>query len=299
MASVKSWIHAFRLRTLPLAFSGILTGSAVAAREGLFKWDVFVLAILTTLALQVLSNLANDYGDFDKGTDNDNRIGPTRAMQSGAIAISEMKRMLFIFVVLSFMLGVALIWTSSQYISPLLVLVFVLLGVLAIVAAITYTMGKTPYGFKGMGDLFVFIFFGFVSVYGVWLLYGGAFEYYILLPAISMGLFSVAVLNINNLRDVVNDKDCGKFTLPVRFGLAWGKGYHVVVVGVALAALVGFGLMCYSTLLEWVFLLMFPFVLKQVFDVFRLPSGKLDPYLKKMALSAFFFSILLWVPLFF
>lgn len=299
MASVKSWIHAFRLRTLPLAFSGILTGSAIAAREGLFKWEVFLLAIVTTLALQILSNLANDYGDFEKGTDNDNRIGPKRTLQSGAVTISEMKRMLLLFMVLSFVLGVLLIWVSAQYISPLLGYIFIFIGVAAIVAAITYTMGKTAYGFKGMGDLFVFIFFGLVSVFGVWVLYGGGVDYSVLLPAVSMGLFSVAVLNVNNLRDIENDRVCGKFTLPVRYGFKWGKIYHVVIVSVALVALIWYGLLNSFEEVDWVFVLLFPFVIKQVLDVYRLPSSKLDPYLKKMALSAFFISICMWIPFLF
>lgn len=299
MASVKNWIHAFRLRTLPLAFSGILTGSAIAAREGLFKWDVFVLAILTTLALQILSNLANDYGDFHKGTDNEDRIGPKRTLQSGAITVSEMKRMLFVFVLLSFVLGMALIWTASSYILPLYIYLFVFLGVAAIIAAMAYTMGKRPYGFKGLGDIFVFIFFGLISVVGVWLLYGGELNWFVFLPSVAMGLFGVAVLNVNNLRDIKNDAAFGKRTIPVRLGLRLGKLYHVIIVAVALLSLVVFGALSFDKPLDWLILLLFPFVIRQAFDVYRLPSDKLDPYLKKMALSAFFFSVLFWVALIF
>lgn len=297
MGSVKSWVRAFRLRTLPLAFAGTFVGSFLAAKQSIFRWEIFLFSLFTTLVLQILSNLANDYGDYSKGTDNDDRIGPARALQSGAISVDEMRRMIFFFVILSLVFGVLLVYAALTYISPIVGVFFICLGILAIFSAISYTMGKRAYGFKGLGDVFVFLFFGPVSVYGVWLLHGGAFSLTEVLPSLSMGLLSVAVLNINNLRDIDNDRNCGKNTLPVKFGFFWGKRYHVVVVLTSFVLLLLFTILTYSSVADFLWCIVIPFVYQQVRGVFYLPSDKLDPYLKKMALTSFSVSILLWVSL--
>lgn len=293
MENVVRWVHAFRLRTLPLAFAGTIVGSFLAIKQSVFKWDIFALSLLATLSLQILSNLANDYGDFSKGTDNENRIGPARTLQSGVISTLEMKRMIIFFIFLSLFFGIWLVYSAFAYISPFLAMCFIGMGVAAIVAAITYTVGKRAYGFKGLGDLFVFIFFGPVSVVGVSILHGVEFSGLWLLPSLTMGLLSVAVLNINNLRDIENDRECGKVTLPVKFGFAWGKRYHVVVTGVAVVALILFTFLTRQSFLEFMWIFICPFVFSQIMDVYSLPSAKLDPYLKKMALSSFGISLLL------
>ncbi|MDA3821459.1 MAG: 1,4-dihydroxy-2-naphthoate polyprenyltransferase [Bacteroidales bacterium] len=237
MTKTKIWIEAFRLRTLPLAMSATILGSFLAFDSGTYKWSVFILGLLTTLFLQILSNLANDYGDSVKGTDNKNRIGPLRAMQSGMISRKHMISMIIIFVFLSLVSGSLLIYFGLGKNTSLLYLLFFFLGLTAIFAAIKYTIGKRPYGYAGLGDVMVFIFFGILGVSGTYFLHTQSFSWSILLPASAIGLFSVGVLNLNNLRDHVNDKENGKITLVVRMGFSWAKVYHasLLVLGFILS----------------------------------------------------------------
>ena len=165
MITFHSLYQSARLRSLPLSMSGILLGSAIAYGQGAFRWDIFLLALLTTVLFQVLSDYANDYGDAQKGTDNEHRIGPKRAIQTGAMSLGEMKRVVVVTAVLSAISALSLIVLSFRE-QWGLALIFVLLGGAAIFAAIRYTVGKSAYGYKGLGDVFVFIFFGWVSVMG-------------------------------------------------------------------------------------------------------------------------------------
>ena len=210
-------VKAARLRTLPLSVSGIITGSAVALREKpeAFRWDIFLLALLTTVLFQILSNFANDYGDGVKGTDNEHRIGPARALQSGAITRQQMKRVVLITAALSILSAIALIIAAFGSENLLYTLVFFVLGLLCVAAAIKYTVGRSAYGYRGLGDVFVFVFFGLVSVVGSQFLYTQQIDKAVWLPAIAIGLLSVAVLNLNNMRDYENDRRSGKHTLVV------------------------------------------------------------------------------------
>ena len=171
MPSVKVWLDAARLRTLPLSISGILVGAAMAIKEDLFRWDIFWLAILATLGFQVLSNYANDYGDGVKGTDNDDRVGPKRAMQSGLLTPVQLKKAMWLTAILTIVVVIVLIYTSFGQAKPLLSTLYFLLGITAIIVAIKYTVGKNAYGYKGLGDVFVFLFFGLVSVLGLSLIH--------------------------------------------------------------------------------------------------------------------------------
>lgn len=292
--SLKPWIEAARLRTLPLALSSIITGTATAIHFGYFSWSVFLLAVLTTVFLQVLSNFANDYGDAVSGKDNAERIGPQRAVASGEISKENMKKAIILFACLSFISGLALLFIAFQ--NWLMILLFVLLGLAAIAAAIKYTVGKNPYGYNGLGDLFVFIFFGLVGVLGSYFLYSKNFEAIAILPASTIGLLSVAVLNLNNMRDIVNDEKTGKHTLAVKLGLKKAKQYEYLVIVFAFLCLIAFALLQKFELKQYLFLVIAPFfaqMIKKFLSIFE--PQKFDAYLKNVALGTFVLSILFLV----
>ncbi|CAL67278.1 1,4-dihydroxy-2-naphthoate octaprenyltransferase [Christiangramia forsetii] len=293
MSRISPWINAARLRTLPLSISGILVGSSIAAYDGYFDVAIFSLALGTTLGLQILSNFANDYGDGVKGTDNDDRIGPIRAIQSGLITQKDMLRAIVITAAATLLLAVLLIYASFGVDKLFSALIFFLLGIAAIIAAIKYTVGNTAYGYKGMGDIFVFIFFGLVAVYGSYYLYSHDHEVVSVFPAISMGLLSVAVLNLNNLRDRISDEKAGKITLVVKMGEKKGKDYHYAIILGALFCLLIYSAINASELNDFIYLLAFIpliFHLKRV--VLNNDPKALDPELKIVALSTFGIALL-------
>lgn len=292
MSKTKAWIHAFRLRTLPLALSSILLGSLLAASHHSFNTRIFILAILTTLFLQILSNLANDLGDSISGADNENRVGPERAVQSGIISKSEMKGMLYVFIILSLISGSLLIYDAAQLISLQEALIIFAIGILAILAAINYTVGKNPYGYMGFGDLFVFIFFGLVGVMGSYFLNTGSLHWDLLLPASSVGLLSAGVLNLNNMRDIENDAQTGKRTLVVKIGSKAAKNYHLIILALAMIFAIAYSIFNFNTAFQFIYVLSFPLILRNIYIVFINQNPQdLDPELKKLALSCFFFSL--------
>ncbi|APG60012.1 1,4-dihydroxy-2-naphthoate octaprenyltransferase [Christiangramia salexigens] len=293
MGKFSSWISAARLRTLPLSISGIFVGSSIAAQNGYFDIAIFSLALGTTLGLQILSNFANDYGDGIKGTDNEDRIGPERAIQSGLISHREMKQAMFVTAVATLFLAILLIYASFGGEKLLSSLVFFLLGIASIIAAIKYTVGDSAYGYKGLGDVFVFIFFGLVAVYGSYYLYSHDHNLVSLFPAISIGLLSSAVLNVNNLRDMDSDKKAGKITLVVMLGKKRARDYHYFLIIGALFFLVVYSALTSYELNNLIYLVAFIpllFHLKRV--VKNTDPTLLDPELKVVALSTFAISIL-------
>ncbi len=296
---MKKWLKAFRLRTLPLAFSCIITGTALAVKEEVFDAITFSLALVTTLFLQILSNLANDYGDAEKGTDNDQRLGPVRAIQSGEISKEQMKKAIVLFVLFSLVSGLSLVFYATRNLPLLYSVSFIVIGLLSIIAAIKYTAGKSAYGYKGMGDLFVFIFFGLVGVLGSYLLYGGALRGEYVLPSITIGLFSTAVLNLNNMRDIVNDKLSGKNTLVVMIGLKKAKAYHVFLLVTGMFSAFYFWFLGDRTLFNLIFTLSFIPLAINSWRVSKVENPqKYDPMLKHIAMSTFLFSILFLIALF-
>lgn len=233
---MKNWIQAARLRTLPLSISGIIMGSFIARwkllQEGkTWDWQIFALALLVTLLYQVLSNFANDYGDGVKGTDK-NRIGEAeqRAVASGKISAKQMRNAVILFAVLSLVATLVLLYKAffPDFIKEFYT--FVGLGIACILAAIGYTVGKKPYGYLGLGDIMVFIFFGLVSVGGSYFLFTKTFDWDILLPASAIGLLSAAVLNLNNMRDIENDEKSGKKTLALRLGFQNAMIYEMIIL---------------------------------------------------------------------
>ncbi|MDW2172706.1 1,4-dihydroxy-2-naphthoate polyprenyltransferase, partial [Vibrio sp. 1567] len=221
-------------KTLPLALVSILTGSVLAYSAGHFSLTIAIMAFATATLLQILSNLANDYGDAVKGTDNENRLGPQRAMQTGAVSAKQMKQAIIFNIVLTAISGLVLVFYALS--SPESIITFIGLGILAIIAAIAYTMGSKPYGYVGLGDISVFLFFGLLGVSGTYFLHTGHVDTTLFLPALGCGLLAVAVLNINNMRDIENDRECGKRTVAVRLGQHKAKQYHFILLGGAILA---------------------------------------------------------------
>lgn len=288
---MKSWLQAFRLRTLPLAVSCIGMGSFLAAAEGFFRWDIFALACLTTILLQILSNLANDYGDSVSGIDSAERKGPMRTVQSGAISKEQMFRAMIVFVVLSLASGVSLLLIAFG-LNWSALLFFFGLGLLSIGAAIAYTVGRKPYGYSGLGDISVLIFFGLVGVMGSYYLFAQQIRLTIILPALSCGFFSIGVLNINNIRDIESDKKAGKYSIPVRIGKQQAAVYHAVLTALGIVSAVAFVLIDFQNAWQLLFLAVVPLFYSISAAVASKPSEQLDPYLKKMAISTLLFVVL-------
>jgi 1,4-dihydroxy-2-naphthoate octaprenyltransferase len=285
------WIRAFRLRTLPLALSCSVLGSFLAYSQGGFRWEILLLAALTTLFLQILSNLANDYGDTLHGADGEHRIGPKRVTQQGWISRPAMRRAILLFAVLAFISGSLLIFAGLKNVRQ--ILVFFLFGGTAIAAAITYTIGKNPYGYVGLGDLFVFIFFGIMGVTGTYYLHTGNFSPWILLPAATIGLLSSGVLNLNNMRDIENDARSGKRTLVVRFGSKGAKVYHTVLIILSMVFSIVYTIHFYESIFQFLFILTFPLFVMNIREVIRNNEPvELNNELKKLAISTFIFAII-------
>jgi 1,4-dihydroxy-2-naphthoate octaprenyltransferase len=288
---MKNWIQAARLRTLPLSVSGIIVGSAYAYHQGFSDWRILVLALATTLGLQILSNFANDYGDGIKGTDV-NRIGEKRMVAAGIITSAQMKKAVLITAVITFVLALVLIYTAFGKENFALSLIFILLGIGSIGAAIKYTVGRNAYGYSGFGDLFVFVFFGLLSVLGTHFLYVKAIDGLLILPAVAIGCLSVAVLNLNNMRDIENDRLAGKNTLVVKLGLENAKIYHYLLVILAIFLIYMTEILMYlqpivGTLAVLILLPHIVFVYKNKV------ARELDSQLKVVALGTFFISLLL------
>lgn len=287
----EAWLHAVRLRTLPLALASILAGSFLAMWQESFRWEILLLASLTTVFLQILSNLSNDYGDTVHGADSAERQGPIRAVQSGMISLPEMKRAMYLFGFLSLVSGLLLIYMALE--DWKLFLLFLGIGLSAIWAAITYTSGKNPYGYAGLGDISVFIFFGLTGVLGTYFLHTLSFEPRAVLIAVSLGCFSTAVLNINNIRDIESDEKAGKKSIPVRIGRSNAVKYNWALLALGYVGLIGF---VAATNQPYAFLaaLVWPIMMKVGYGVQHAKnSAETDPFLKRMAIST-----LLWTLLF-
>ncbi|MDC1403429.1 1,4-dihydroxy-2-naphthoate octaprenyltransferase [Crocinitomicaceae bacterium] len=291
MDKTKVWLKAMRLRTLPLSLSGIIIGSLIALKLGYWNALIFILSLFTTIFLQVLSNLANDLGDHLKGTDNEDRVGPKRTTQTGEISVSEMKKAVTFLSALSLIFAGLLIWVAGREMSSSRIWTYIFLGIGSTLAALFYTLGKKAYGYSGKGDLFVFIFFGLVSVLGVYGLYAPFFYWQIVPVAVGVGLLSVAVLNLNNMRDHINDKKSGKFTLVVKMGIEQAKIYHTALILISCFAF-AFSSLMFGDLAPLSIIALIPllFHLKRVLETDK--EEDLDPELKKVALNTFAISLI-------
>lgn len=298
---MKKWIKAARLRTLPLSISGILVGSAAAYQNYHTQpnyYIIVILCLLTTLFFQVLSNYANDYGDAVKGTDNENRVGPKRAVQSGEITKQQMKNAIIITLVLSLITSVGVIYTSFGNANFLQAIIYFVLAIACVGAAIKYTVGNSAYGYKGLGDVFVFIFFGLVSTLGTYYLFGHSMDWKIVFPASGIGLLSMAVLNMNNMRDVENDTVMGKKTMVVKMGYEKAKQYHFYLIIFAVIFINLYAMNVFSKWYQFVYAIGFIPLLKNIGIVGKTKNPRLlDPELKRLSLSTFFISLLLSIAL--
>lgn len=294
MNKFKLWISVFRLRTLPLSLSGIIIAGSIAYYNGYFDVIIFSLAILVTLGLQILSNLANDYGDGVKGTDNRNRIGPERGIQSGKISPKEMFDAIKINIIVLIFLIFMLIFSAFGTHHFLSSIVFFILGFMAIYAALRYTIGETAYGYRGLGDLMVFLFFGIISVLGAYYLFAKSLEHVLIMPACIVGLLSTAVLNLNNMRDLKSDTESDKITVAVKLGLIKAKNYHAFLLIFALISGMLFSLLYYRSLMNLLFLVTFIPIVRHIVFVYKVKEVKeLDSQLKILALSTFVLSLTL------
>lgn len=289
---VKKYIQAARLRTLPLSVSGIIVGSFLAAYHKSFDITICLLALLTTIGFQVLSNFANDYGDGIKGTDAD-RKGEKRLIASGEISPKQMLYAMYITTFITLIIAIALIYISFGKENFTYSLLFFGLGIASIVASIKYTVGKNAYGYSGFGDIFVFLFFGLLSVCGSYFLYTKSLSFSIFLPACSVGLLSVAVLNLNNMRDKDSDIKTHKNTLVVKNGMAFAKKYHFMLIGISFLLSILYTILNYHSVGQFIFLLAYIPLIKHLFFVIKNKEASLlDSQLKVVALSTFVFSVL-------
>lgn len=302
---MKDWIHAARLRTLPLSLSGVIMGSLIARwhLKGIaesWDWRIFALALLLTILFQVISNYANDYGDGIRGTDT-KRVGEAemRVVAAGKITPKQMKNAVVILSGIAFLLAVLLLYLAfvPHYMQAFYI--FIGLGIACILAAIGYTVGKKPYGYMGLGDLFVFVFFGLVSVLGSYYLFTKTFDWWLLLPASAVGFYSAAVLNLNNMRDMESDKESGKHTLALRLGFKWAMIYEVVLLQLPLLLILIYVLQKGVTdYYGYIFVILFlPLITlrRRIMEV-KDPRA-LDPFLRQVALTCFVTSILVGVGL--
>lgn len=298
MTHIEAWFKAFRLRTLPLSFSSVILGSLLALWQNSFQLEILIGALITTLFLQILSNLANDYGDFQNGVDNEGRIGPARTLQSGDIKANQMKIAIVIIAILAFLSGLWLLWQAAQNIGLVKVLTFIGIGVLAIAAAIKYTIGKKPYGYSGFGDVAVFLFFGLTGVGGTYYLHANNITWSEILPAVSIGLLATGVLNVNNMRDVENDKKTGKRSLVVMMGIKRAKIYHTILILGAIATAIVFTVIHFQSYYQLLFLITLPMLIQHIAVVRKNEHpSELDGELKKLALGTLVFALTLGIGL--
>lgn len=311
MNTIKAWVAAARLRTLPLSVSGVIVGSSLGYYrywilecfevsnypsacyfEPIWKSTLFWLAILTTVGFQVLSNFANDYGDGIKGTDDD-REGEKRLVASGIISAKSMKNGMIIATSVTIIFAILLIYYAFGNSNPLMSLLFFGLGTISVIAAIKYTVGKNAYGYSGFGDVFVFLFFGLLSVLGSYYLFSQDIFIDLLLPAITIGFFSMAVLNLNNMRDVINDTKHNKNTLVVKYGIDTAKKYHYTLLIVGMLTAIIYTISHYHAPLQFIYLISFAPILLNIRTVYKNENSiLLDSELKKVALSTFAFALL-------
>jgi 1,4-dihydroxy-2-naphthoate octaprenyltransferase len=299
--NLKTWIEAARLRTLPLALASMLMGCFLTAINGYFDFKIASLTILTAILLQILSNYANDYGDSIHGADHKDRVGPKRAVQAGKITSSQMRNAVILFSVLSFISGILLLFVAIDFQDSnnwKTIVFFLGLGIFCIAGAVLYTTGKKPYGYMGLGDIAVLIFFGWVAGGGTYFLQAQAYTHFesiswdIFLPATSCGLFAVGVLNLNNIRDIKSDILAKKNSIPVRMGKKKASIYHASVIILAWLCAILFLVLNYQKISNLIFLITLPLFVWNIIQVFKRKDMQLDPLLKQLALSTLLFVIL-------
>lgn len=292
---IKNWLYAVRIHTLPLSISGIILGTCIAYSRGYYNKWIFLFSIITGLLLQILANFANDYGDAIKGVDNNKRLGPKRMVQNKYISFSLMKKVIIIFSILSFISSLVLIYIS--FIKDIInILFFIILSIICIYAAIKYTIGKNPYGYKGYGDIAVFIFFGLIPIQGIYFLYTHFLTFDIIILSISIGLLNVAVLNINNIRDIENDFNNYKYTIPIIIGIKKSFFYQKLLLLIPVILGIFFIIINYKGIYQFFFLLIIVPILYHIKKIKYISNYKeFNNELKNIILINIFYSFLLGI----
>ena len=289
--TAKALIKSMRLRTLPQSTAGIILGLMLAAGSVSVKWFVILLTILTAISFQILSNMSNELGDYLSGTDNDERQGPDYAIKSGGLTELEMRSSIRIMVLVCMICGLGMIRSSFKTIFCIESECLVVLGGLAIWAAMRYTLGKHPYGYHGLGDLFVFLFFGLVPVMGGYFVAAHSIDWWTALPGAAIGLFSVGVLNVNNIRDMKSDA-ATRVTVPIMLGDRKARIYHIILITAGWILMIAFTAIRTESLLPYIYIITLPLFVKQAIGVWKLREHELDPMLPLLVMSTFILSLL-------
>ena len=284
-------LHSMRLRTLPLSLSGVLLGLFFAIRDVACGVGECIFLLLTAVSLQILSNLSNELGDFLSGTDGDDRNGPAYSLQSNQLSVRAMRAAIAVVAVVCACFGATMVWFSFGTLFSAEAVALLCLGAAAIWAAVRYTLGRNPYGYRGFGDIFVFIFFGLVSVCGSYFVLAHELPLLLLLPAASVGFFSVGVLNVNNLRDMDSDR-ATRVTIPLKIGERRAKVYHCFLIGFGWLSMIVYVFITQTSMWNWLFLLALPLYVKHVAGVLALTGRALDKMLPLLVMSTMLFCIL-------
>ena len=277
-----------RLRTLPLSLAGVLLGLLLANTA---SWPVFLLTLLTTVCLQILSNVSNELGDHLSGTDQEGRSGPAYSLQQGTLTERDLRRTIVVMAVLCAVFGTLMVWCSFGTLLSAPALSLLALGAAAIAAAIRYTLGKNPYGYRGWGDLYVFLFFGLVSVMGGYYVAAHTLSPWLLLPASAVGCFSVGVLNVNNIRDMKSDA-ATRTTVALKLGLRRARIYQTALIAAGWVLMTVYAATEPLHWLHFAYVLALPGFLKHLHGVWTREDRALDPMLPVLVVSTFTFALL-------
>lgn len=289
---ISYYIKSMRLRTLPLSLAGVVLGILLAVADYRINWKAALLVMLTTVCLQILSNISNELGDTLNGVDGEGRQGPKYSLENGGLSIDEMKRFIKIMAVVCALSGLLMLQCSFGTLFGIEPLCLIALGAAAIGGAIKYTLGRNPYGYRGLGDISVFIFFGIVSVLGSYFVVAHTIPSLILvLPAAAIGCFSVGVLNVNNIRDMESDRGL-RVTVPLKLGIHNARIYHTALIVLGWLCLVAFNLMRFPDPWHWVFIVTLPLYIIHLRGVWTLEGRALDKMLPLLVMSTFILSLL-------
>ena len=283
-----------RLRTLPLSMAGVLLGILLAVAD--WKVDIWtaVLIVITTVCLQILSNLSNELGDVLNGTDTAERVGPQYGLNSGALSIAEMKVLIGLFVVLCVVFGTLMTWRAFGTLWDMTPILVLMLGAAAIMGAMKYTLGHNPYGYRAKGDICVFLFFGLVSVLGAYFVctQGVGLHWKLLLPAAGVGCFSVGVLNVNNIRDMKTDA-VNRVTIAIKLGMHRARIYQTVLIVLGWVCMAVYCLLCWPSVWHWMWVVTLPLYVKHLTGVWTREDRALDPMLPLLVMSTFALCLLM------
>lgn len=283
-----------RLRTLPLSMAGVILGTLLAVADYNVNGWVAVLILLTTVCLQILSNLSNELGDVLRGTDTEDRLGPGYGLNTGEMTVGQMKVLIGIFVGLCIVFGTLMTWLAFGTLWDLTPILVLMMGAAAIAGAMKYTLGRNPYGYRAKGDIYVFLFFGLVAVLGAYFVctQGVGLTWKLLLPAAGIGCFSVGVLNVNNIRDMKTDA-ANRVTVAIKLGERKAKIYQTVLICLGWCCMIAFTLLCWPDWRHWIWVVTLPLYIVHLRGVWTRTDRALDPMLPLLVMSTFALSVLM------